>query len=65
MSNLVIVKAPRCNYVFTEHEWNQYIKKEIPEPVLIAGLKRGKGWSRTEKGLNQVGSGKHKTYNEL
>lgn len=61
MSSMVVIQAPKCNYVVTEYEWNHYIKNHIPEEILLAGLKRGKGWNRREKELNKIGSGKHKT----
>lgn len=51
------------NYTFSHHDYVNYvlpaINKNVPEVVLLAAMKRGKGTKRFEQSYNQVGSGKH------
>lgn len=77
MSNMVTLKNGDTFYPIPVHEFTRYwlpvlmkkvgflevrsIPDEIPYASKLAALKRGKGFKRYYKSMNQKGSGKHAT----
>lgn len=53
------IKHNNCWYIIPEHEFTGYWLPNVPKVSKMAGLKRGKYYSRWLKEMNTKGSGHH------